>query len=462
MSDSIFDQIGGAAAVDAAVDIFYRKVLSDDSISMFFDDTDMDAQRDKQRSFLTMVFGGPNEYTGKDLRTAHAPLVEKGLNEDHFMAVAGHLQATLEELNVPANLIETIMGIAAGTIDDVLNRQYGHRQTLTAVSYNGVKYKARVDESVLDVLLRHGIDIPYSCKAGVCNTCIMLREDGGLPSVATQGLKDTLVEQGCFLACQCIPSGPITVRKSDYIALFTKAIVVDKKILSADVCRVRLKPSTELNYHAGQYINLRVQNGQIRSYSLASLPAHDDFIELHIKRMKNGQVSNWLFDIAKVNDELDIQGPFGDCYYLSKSLDDTLLMIATGTGLAPLYGILRDALNSGHKGKIKLYHGDRTPDALYLDSILKDLSSTQNNFTYIPCVTNTIKGLDDSILNGRASDYALSQNANLIDTSIYLCGSPAMVAVARKQAYLNGADIKRIYADPFITKDLRMGKIRNN
>jgi len=122
MSDSIYSQIGGAAAVDAAVDIFYRKVLMDDSISHFFDSTDMDAQRNKQKAFLTMVMGGPNDYTGRDLRTAHAPLVERGLNEDHFMSVAGHLQATLEELNVPTNLTLAIMNVAAGTIDDVLNR----------------------------------------------------------------------------------------------------------------------------------------------------------------------------------------------------------------------------------------------------------------------------------------------------------------------------------------------------
>lgn len=122
MADTLYDKLGGAAAVDAAVDIFYRKVLADDSISQFFDDVDMDAQRAKQKSFLTMVFGGPNDYTGKDLRTAHAPLVERGLNEAHFGAVAGHLQATLEELSVPADLIGEVMGIAASTIDDVLNR----------------------------------------------------------------------------------------------------------------------------------------------------------------------------------------------------------------------------------------------------------------------------------------------------------------------------------------------------
>ena len=107
--------------MDAAVDIFYRKVLSDDSITQFFDSTDMDEQRSKQKSFLTMAFGGPNEYTGKDMREAHAPLVAKGLNESHFNAVAGHLQATLEELKVPGNLIQDVMTIAGGTHDDVLN-----------------------------------------------------------------------------------------------------------------------------------------------------------------------------------------------------------------------------------------------------------------------------------------------------------------------------------------------------
>jgi len=121
MSQSLYEKLGGEPAVNAAVDIFYRKVLTDPSISDFFDDTDMDAQRAKQKSFLTMAFGGPNDYTGKDLRTAHAPLVEKGLNESHFNAVAGHLQSTLEELNVSADLINEVITIAGSTKDDILN-----------------------------------------------------------------------------------------------------------------------------------------------------------------------------------------------------------------------------------------------------------------------------------------------------------------------------------------------------
>ena len=115
MADTIYQKISDEAAADAAVDLFYRKVLSDDHISTYFDDTDMDAQREKQKAFLTMVFGGPNEYTGKDLRTAHAKLVEPGMNASHFDAVSGHLQANLDELGVPADIAGEIMSTAAGT-----------------------------------------------------------------------------------------------------------------------------------------------------------------------------------------------------------------------------------------------------------------------------------------------------------------------------------------------------------
>ncbi len=122
MSQSLFERIGGEAAVDAAVDLFYRKVLSDELVAPFFLDTDMDAQHAKQKSFLTMVFGGPNDYTGKDMRTAHAQLVEDGLGDAHFDAVSGHLQATLEDLGVAADAIGEVMALAGGTRDDVLNR----------------------------------------------------------------------------------------------------------------------------------------------------------------------------------------------------------------------------------------------------------------------------------------------------------------------------------------------------
>jgi hemoglobin len=120
--ESLFEQLGGAAAVDAAVDIFYRKVLSDDRINEFFDGVDMDKQAAKQKAFLTMAFGGPHNYTGLDMRRGHAHLVERGLNDSHVDAVIENLGATLKELGVKDELIARVAAIAESTRDDVLGR----------------------------------------------------------------------------------------------------------------------------------------------------------------------------------------------------------------------------------------------------------------------------------------------------------------------------------------------------
>ena len=122
MTDSLFEKIGGDAAVNAAVDIFYRKVLADDRINMFFEGIDMEQQAAKQKAFLTVAFGGPNKYSGKDMRDGHAHLVERGLNDSHFDAVMEHLGATLKELNVPDELIAEAAAIAESTRNDVLGR----------------------------------------------------------------------------------------------------------------------------------------------------------------------------------------------------------------------------------------------------------------------------------------------------------------------------------------------------
>jgi len=116
---SVYEKLGGEAAMDAAVDIFYRNVLADDRVSHFFDAVDMQAQRGKQKAFLTMAFGVPNGYTGKDMREAHKHMQ---LTEVHFNAIAESLVATLEELSVPQDYIDEVIDIALSVKDDVLNR----------------------------------------------------------------------------------------------------------------------------------------------------------------------------------------------------------------------------------------------------------------------------------------------------------------------------------------------------
>lgn len=119
---SLYERLGGAPAVDAAVDIFYRKVLQDERISRFFDDVDMERQAAKQKAFLTMVFGGPANYSGLDMRKGHAHLVSRGLDDSHVDAVVELLGQTLQELGVPQADIEEVARLANSVRDDVLSR----------------------------------------------------------------------------------------------------------------------------------------------------------------------------------------------------------------------------------------------------------------------------------------------------------------------------------------------------
>lgn len=119
---TLYQQLGGEGAVDAAVDVFYRKVLSDSRISSFFDGVDMDRQAAKQKAFLTMAFGGPANYSGADMRRAHRHLVARGLNDSHFDAVVELLGQSLAELGVAPALISQVAVIAESTRNDVLNR----------------------------------------------------------------------------------------------------------------------------------------------------------------------------------------------------------------------------------------------------------------------------------------------------------------------------------------------------
>ncbi len=119
---SLFERLGGKGAVNAAVDIFYEKVITDSRIKHFFDAVDMGRQRNKQKAFLTFAFGGAPNYPGKNLREAHKKLVDMGLKDEHFDAVIENLGATLQELNVPDDLIQEAAAIALSTRDDILNR----------------------------------------------------------------------------------------------------------------------------------------------------------------------------------------------------------------------------------------------------------------------------------------------------------------------------------------------------
>ena len=308
-------------------------------------------------------------------------------------------------------------------------------------------------QTVLDALLEAGHDIPYSCKNGICQTCLMQVRDGPVPADAQAEIREGLARTGHFLACVCRPEADLEVALPDDADIYGRATVTALMELAPNIKGLRLRPATPLYYRAGQFLNLRRDDGLVRSYSLASVPRLDQELEFHVKRLPRGLMSNWIFDRLGVGDHLDIEGPNGSCFYSPGRAEAPLLLIGNGSGLAPLLGIARDALVSGHGGAIHLYHGSRTTAGHYCVELLAELAATHGNFHYDRCVSGP--DVAPGSRAGRAEAVAFADHPDLAGWRVYLCGYPPMVNAARKRAYLAGAALTDIHADPFELRDLR-------
>lgn len=319
---------------------------------------------------------------------------------------------------------------------------------MTRITFEGQSYDCRETESVLECLNANGVPVPSSCKAGICQTCLMRASLGRVPPESQKGLKPTLIEQNYFMACSCHPVEDIEVALPDAGVGKIPAKVVDLEPLNSEIMCVKLHPDEPFEYRAGQFINFFRDESTARSYSLASVSKIDDCIELHVRRIPEGKVSTWIHDTLSSGDTVEISQAAGDCFYVPGNPGQGLLLIGTGSGLAPLYGIIRDALLEGHAGPIRLYHGSLNVAGLYLIDELRQLAVEYPNFTYTPCVSDG--AAPEGFSAGIVLDVALCDIPKLSGWRIYLCGNPAMVNAAKKKTFLAGASMKDIYADPFV------------
>lgn len=299
--------------------------------------------------------------------------------------------------------------------------------------------------NLLEALLHAGHDIPNACRAGACQSCMMQVLDGELPAAAQQGLKATQKAQGYFLACCCEPQTHLKVQRNP-ASQSVSAVVVDKQLLPGRVLRLRL--SAELEYRPGQFVNLVREDGLSRAYSLASVPELEAELEVQIRIYEDGQFSQWALQDLAVGDTLKVQGAFGDCFYTDENMQQPLLLAGTGTGLSPLYGIVRDALRLGHDGPIHLFAGARVAEDLYLDKELKALASAYSNFTYTPVVLEA-EIQPDGIEVGDINQILKAHYPDTKGMRAYFCGSPERVQKLRKQTFLAGASMQDIHCDQF-------------
>ena len=276
----------------------------------------------------------------------------------------------------------------------------------------------------------------------------MMRATVGIPPATSQSsLKDSLRLSGHFLACVCQPTGDLDVALPDDAHLSTHAFVRKLELLNHDILLVELEALSHFEYRAGQFINLVHDGMHVRSYSLASVPRLDKHIQLHVRRLPQGRVSGWIHGELSIGQRVEIRGPAGDCIYVPGKPEQALLLIGTGSGLAPLYGILRDALDQSHQGPIRLFHGSRDLHGLYLMDELREMERRFPNFSYYPCLSGS--HVPGGFIAGRVHEAALRETPDLKGWRVFLCGHPEMVKLTRKNAFLSGASLQHIHADAF-------------
>lgn len=326
------------------------------------------------------------------------------------------------------------------------------------LTFGNVQAETQDGETALDALLREGAAIPHACKAGACGSCLVRAiPASSAPAAAQAGLKESWKAQGYLLACLCRPDADLALEPPGADAR-QPARIASLDWLSHDVLRVRLTigAGAAFEFRAGQYLTLhRPEDGLARSYSIASLPGDNGAdggggLELHVRCIPGGRMSGWLSTEAAPGAPLEVTGPSGECFYVPGREDQPLLLAGTGTGLAPLWGIVRDALAHGHRGPIHLFHGAVRPEGLYLREELTRLAATlplPARFTYTPTV---LDAPEPGMAAGAIDRVVLSRFPDLDGWRGFVCGDPALVATLKRKLFLAGMAFTDIHADAFL------------
>lgn len=323
------------------------------------------------------------------------------------------------------------------------------------VHFEGEAIALSPGETVLQGIERHGATLPAYCRRGVCRACLVKARRGTVPPAAQRGLKESHRHQGLFLACQCQPTEELELERCGGGEAWPSRVQRVEPVADG-VLRVFLSEPEGLVYRAGQFIQLeRPGDGLSRAYSIASLPG--GAIELHVAMLAGGAMSSWL---ARAADEpVLLKGPFGECHYLAGEPERPLCLAGSGTGLAPLLGVVRAAIAAGHRGPIRLYHGSVRRSGLYLWDEMTALARGRANLR-----------VTGSLLEGTASDVELGGGSITLqpldaaiaadgpphaDERVFLCGHADLVRTLQKKFYLAGVPLARIHADAFVAPGAR-------
>lgn len=322
---------------------------------------------------------------------------------------------------------------------------------------NGKKFQAEVNESLLDAAARAGIRLNYSCKTGRCSSCKCRVISGTTDTLQdATGLNAQEKSEGWILSCISSATTNMLLEAEDLgdvrvpEAKTLPCRISQIDFLAPDVVRVflRFPPTADFQFLAGQYVDVIGPGGIRRSYSLANANFLDRQLELHIRKVNDGAMSDYWFNQAKPNDLLRIHGPLGT-FFLRDVQDADLIFLATGTGIAPIKSMLGSisSMPPEHRPRsMQIFWGGRTPADFYIKP--EDAPGTQNwNFVL------SREHSDWQGIRGYVQDAVLNSKIQLTLATVYACGSDAMIQSAKYSLTKAGLSSKSFYSDAFVSSN---------
>lgn len=303
------------------------------------------------------------------------------------------------------------------------------------LSCRGRTWRVAQAANLLDALLAEDLAVPHSCRAGNCHSCLVRCRRGDPEDARPQALEPELRAQGWRLACQCRVTADLAVELFDPARDGLDAQVQGADWLAAGVLRLRLLPQRPVRYQAGQHLMLFSGEGVARPYSPASLPHSDSFLELHLDCRRPGAFCDFARGL-RAGDTLRIGTVFGGALrYEAPWQAQPLLLLAGGTGLAPLSAILRDALRQGHEGPIRLLHFSRSGP--YLREPLEQLAALHGNLQ--------LEWVDGEEGRQRLARLAIASRHEIA----LVCGRPGFVEACARRLFLAGLPRGQVLAEAF-------------
>jgi CDP-4-dehydro-6-deoxyglucose reductase len=330
---------------------------------------------------------------------------------------------------------------------------------------SGLSFPVDRDEPILAAAIRQGVGLPYGCKDGACGSCKCKLVEGRVIHGAHQAkaLSTEEEDEGFTLTCcaaaqtdvvleaRTVPgAGEFPVRKMP-----CRVTSIHKPAPDVAVLKLQLPANDKLAYHAGQYIEFVLRDGSRRSYSMATAPHSQDLqpgIELHIRHMPGGKFTDHVFHVMKEKEILRLEGPFGS-FFLREDSDKPVLLLASGTGFAPIKAILEHLRFKGSPREVVLYWGCRSKADLYAHDWIAEQARTQPRLRYVPVLSEPRAG---DAWHGRTGLVHRAVLADLPDLSgyqVYACGAPIMVESAQRDFVAEaGLPAEEFYADSFTSE----------